>query len=162
MLHARVPSLLASVFTGASKGFVSQLFAARLSLGNCYRRRQIPAFKSLLTATLAPGALVWLLVCCRHQVATKSCHQPCKLPHACRRALVACWCAAVAPAAAQTFRALDDAELARRAEKARLRPGSRRPRRGPRRGAGEPLEAERAPWRSGLWEDARRARSRTR
>ena len=38
-------------------------------------------------------------------------------------ALVACWCAAVAPAAAQTFRGLDDAELARRAEKARLRPG---------------------------------------
>ena len=37
-------------------------------------------------------------------------------------ALVACWCV-LAPAAAQTFRALDDAELARRAEKARLRPG---------------------------------------
>ena len=36
--------------------------------------------------------------------------------------LVACWCV-LAPAAAQTFRALDDAELARRAEKARLRPG---------------------------------------
>ena len=36
--------------------------------------------------------------------------------------LITCWCA-LAPAAAQTFRALDDAELARRAEKARLRPG---------------------------------------
>ena len=35
---------------------------------------------------------------------------------------VACWCA-LAPAAAQTIRGLDDAELARRAEKARLRPG---------------------------------------
>ena len=36
--------------------------------------------------------------------------------------LITCWCA-LAPAAAQTFRGLDDAELARRAEKARLRPG---------------------------------------
>ena len=36
--------------------------------------------------------------------------------------LIVCWCV-LAPAAAQTFRALDDAELARRAEKARLRPG---------------------------------------
>ena len=37
-----------------------------------------------------------------------------------RAAALVCWCAL---AAAQTFRALDDAELARRAEKARLRPG---------------------------------------
>ena len=36
--------------------------------------------------------------------------------------LIVCWCV-LAPAAAQTFRSLNDAELARRAEKARLRPG---------------------------------------
>ena len=53
-----------------------------------------------------------------HKVATSRA-KSCRMRAA---ALVACWCA-LAPAAAQPFRALDDAELARRAEKARLRPG---------------------------------------
>ena len=61
---------------------------------------------------------MWLVV----PFAPQGCNQQSK--KSCRmRLIVACWCATLAPAAAQTFRSLNDAELARRAEKARLRPG---------------------------------------
>ena len=90
----------------------------------------------------------WCCVTCRHQVAIsraekKEVARRNVLPPAVQKGrmrvatLIACWCA-LAPAAAQTFRGLDDAELARRAEKASPAPGLRRPRHGPRRGAGEP------------------------